>query len=233
MACANGRVNPNTATKLRLFAASAGYCQRPDCRRPLFERDGSNDYHLAEMAHIIAAGEKGPRADRAMGNQEKSEFENLILLCANCHTEIDKAPVKFPTEMILEWKTGHHSAIARALNLQRQPDRQAARDALVPILRTNAHIHEKWGPNNEYSENPEAEEAQVWKRKMIEQIIPNNQSILLLLQNNTHLMTPKELEVTEHFAQHLNDLIHRHLGDGLQICSRFPPALSTMFEDMA
>jgi hypothetical protein len=61
MACNRGRATPNAATKLKLFTDSAGFCQNPECNTPLFP-DGLEGYpHLAEMAHIFAAIDGGPR----------------------------------------------------------------------------------------------------------------------------------------------------------------------------
>lgn len=83
MACNRGKANPNAQTKLRLFADSGGYCQRPDCSNRLFVDTKTTNVHLAEMAHIIAAGSDGPRADGSFTDEQKGSYENLLLLCAN------------------------------------------------------------------------------------------------------------------------------------------------------
>lgn len=54
MACARARATPNTQTKLRLFATSAGYCQRPECNCTLFCDGEGEDYHIAEMAYVLS-----------------------------------------------------------------------------------------------------------------------------------------------------------------------------------
>lgn len=43
-------------TKLRLFSEAAGYCQRPECLRPLFPEEMGGDKHIAEMAYDIPKG---------------------------------------------------------------------------------------------------------------------------------------------------------------------------------
>ena len=55
-----------------------------------------------------------------------------------------------------------------------------------------AHIIAASEQDLPYRENPEAEEAVVWKRKMLSQIIPNNQKILLFTGMNV-LVGPKRL----------------------------------------
>jgi len=97
MPCSRGLANPDRHTTLRLFADSGGYCQRPECANPLFVDTGTKSIHVAEMAHIIAASGKGPRADATVTQADKGSYDNLILLCGNCHTTIDKAPADFRT----------------------------------------------------------------------------------------------------------------------------------------
>lgn len=220
--CVNGRVSPNPETKLRLFADSAGYCSRPECHRYLFSDPSAGDYHIGEMAHVIAASVKGPRADKDVNAEDKAEYNNLILLCPSCHTEIDKAPEIFPVELILDWKANHRKRIIDAIGIPKFDNRNEARNYVIKILRTNRAIFNNLNPDLPYRENPEAEEAVVWKRKMLSQIIPNNQKILLFLDMNIYLLNQEELITLEDFRQHVDDLIERHLGDNLGIASRFP-----------
>src|SRR5438552_18629054 len=96
MACSRGKAAPDDQTKLRLFASSGGYCQHPDCLRELFVDAASQSIHIAEMAHIIAASEDGPRAVANMSAARRGRYENLILLCPACHTISDRAVVRYP-----------------------------------------------------------------------------------------------------------------------------------------
>lgn len=220
--CINGRVNPSAETKLRLFADSAGYCNRPECHRYLFSDQRVADYHIGEIAHIIAASIKGPRADKSLDTEEKAEYSNLILLCASCHSEIDKAPEVFSVELIRNWKANHKKLIADVIGIPKFDSRNEARNYLAKILRTNKTIFNSLNPDLPYRENLEAEEAIVWKRKMLFQIIPNNQKIILFLELNMDLLNDEELMTLEYFRQHVDDLIERHLGDNLGKASRFP-----------
>ncbi len=220
--CANGRVNPSAETKLRLFSDSAGHCNRPQCRRNLFSDLSDADYNIGEMAHVIAASVKGPRANENISTEDKATYNNLILLCPSCHTEIDKAPEMFPIELIRSWKVNHKKQIADVIGIPKFESRKEARDFLLPIFRANKAIFDKLNPDLPYRENPEAEEAVVWKRKMLFQIIPNNQKALLFLDLNINLLNEDELLVLENFRQHVDDLIEKHLGGNSGIASRFP-----------
>ena len=229
MACSRGRANPSTQTKLRLFADSAGYCSRPDCHRPLFGEEGQADYHIGEMAHILAARDGGPRTASDVERQDRASYNNLILLCPNCHSEVDKCPEQFPDSLLHEWKRHHKDTISRVVGVQTVSSRDEAFSFVEPLLRSNILIHQQYGPENDYRENPEAEEAPIWKRKMVDHIIPNNQKVLLFLDRNLHLVHEDERRVVELFRQHIDDLVERHLGHNQRIASRFPSGMNKLF----
>jgi hypothetical protein len=229
--CSNGRANPNKQVTLRLFADAAGYCQRPGCRKRLFSEEDGEDYHLAEMAHIFAASDDGPRARSSLSREDRAKYENLILLCPNCHTEIDKAPNTFPDLLVLEWKKKHKEIIKNSLGIAQLESREQINAFITPLLNCNKKIFETLGPDNDYHHNPEAEEANSWKRKILTQIIPNNQKILLTIDANIHLAKADELDTIESFRQHVDDLIQRHLGENTSIASRFPIKMNNIFKD--
>lgn len=223
MSCSRGDANPDRHTTLRLFADSGGYCQRPECPNRLFVDTGTKNIHLAEMAHIIAASGNGPRAIITATQAEKGAYDNLILLCANCHTTIDKAPDDFPTSLIQEWKRNHVERIASLFGAVKYSDRASARRAIEPALSENRAVFDQYGPNNDYHENPESEFAGVWRRKMRTILLPNNRRILSILDANRCHLSVSEAKVLEEFRQHINDLEAKHIGEGSgNISSRFP-----------
>lgn len=68
----------------RLFADSKGFCA--ECNEELFTT-GSN---IAQICHIEALSSKGPRFNKALKIDKKENgYENLIVLCSNCHIIID------------------------------------------------------------------------------------------------------------------------------------------------
>ena len=170
MACPRGKPTPDQHTKLRLFAASAGFCQKPDCQRTLFVDTGRTNLHIGEMAHVFAASDRGPRADSALSNQERSAYENLILLCPSCHAIVDKVPDEYPDILMNRWKRRHIELISEVFGAVRYSNRRTAREAIEPLLSANLSIFAEYGPNNEYKYNPESEWANVWQRKVLSQI---------------------------------------------------------------
>lgn len=226
MPCSRGQANPDRQTTLRLFADSGGYCQRAECANRLFVDTGTKNIHVAEMAHIIAASGKGPRADATVSRAEKGTYENLILLCANCHATIDKAPADFPDSMIREWKRKHVERISILFGVVEYPDRTAARKAIETALLENWLIFEHYGPNNDYRQDPESEVAKVWQRKVRATILPNNRKILTILDANRRHLSVSEGKTLEAFRQHVDDLEAKHIGEGSgDVASLFPVAM--------
>ena len=180
MSCSRGKANPDQHTKLRLFADSAGFCQSPNCHRRLFLDTDSRNVHIAEMAHVFAANDNGPRVNMELTEEERGAYENLILLCPFCHAIIDKAPEDFPDNEVLEWKRRHVERIAAVFGAVQYGNRQAVRAAIEPALAENWLIFSEYGPDNEYRFDPESELAQVWQRKVRSSVLPNNRRVLAI-----------------------------------------------------
>jgi hypothetical protein len=233
MACNRGKASPDSHTKVRLFADSGGYCQNPECTRLLFMEIGDERIHVAEIAHIFAAGDDGPRANQALTPEQKGAYENLILLCPTCHTMVDKAPAAFPDSLVIRWKRQHVEKLAAMFGARRYPDRLGARSAILPLLDENQAIHREYGPDNEYRLNPESEQSRVWQRKVRSRILPNNRRILALLDANRELLSAPEQVIVELLRQHVDDLEARHIdadhgGGG----ARFPAEAHTLLRDV-
>lgn len=232
MRCSRGQATPNRHTTLRLFSDSAGHCQNPNCLNRLFVDTGTENVHVAEMAHIIAASDHGPRADANVSAADKGAYGNLILLCANCHTTIDKAPNDFPDAMVRDWKRKHVERIASLFGAIEYPDRAAVRKAIEPALAENLAVFNQYGPDNDYSANPESELAKVWQRKMRAIILPNNRKVLTVLDTNGRHLTENERKTLESLRQHIDDLEAKHIGEGTgDVASRFPAGIKTILTD--
>jgi len=231
MSCTRGEASPNSHTKLKLFADSGGYCQNPECNDNLFLTIGKADFHIAEMAHIISAGEKGPRTDLKLSKADKGDFSNLILLCPTCHTKIDKAESEYPEILIKQWKISHSSKINSLFNIKLFNTRQEARQSVVPILNENKTIFDTYGPLTDERYNPESEIPQLWLSKIQQVILPNNRKLLRILDANYPLLSEEEIKTTELFRQHVLDFEAKHINkeniNGLQ----FPSQLQNVFKN--
>lgn len=231
MPCSRGAASPNAHTQRRLFAASAGYCQNPRCSNELFIDASGKSIHIAEMAHVFAAIDGGPRTNRALSEVERGYFENLVMLCANCHTIVDKAPDAFPDSTMLKWKREHANKLQALFGAVDFGDRTRARQAIEPILSENHAIFKLYGPHIEAAYNPESGAAEKWKRKMLTRILPNSRRMLAILDANRRLLGADERATLEQFRQHIDDLEAFHVEDSREDASRFPAALAHILED--
>jgi hypothetical protein len=230
--CSRGKADPDELTIRRLFAESAGYCGRPDCERELFLDVNGARFHLADIAHIFAAGNKGPRPNPTLTPAQRGAFENLILLCLLCHREIDRAPSTYPDDMIRGWKEQHQQKLRRVFGVRVYEDRPSLRRAIEPILDENRSTWTDYGPDSDDSHNPESEMAPVWRRKVVQRILPHNHRILAVLDENRDLTNAAEKLVIEAFRQHVDDQWHRHVGGGPRMPGRrYPTALDGILKD--
>jgi hypothetical protein len=99
------------STIRKLDTLSGNQCAAPDCNRPLVARDGASI--VSKICHIEAASEGGPRYNASMTDKERAHYNNLILLCDECHTMIDNKQNenKYTVELLKEWKKNHESKL--------------------------------------------------------------------------------------------------------------------------
>lgn len=227
MTCAGGSATPNQTTRFRLFADSGGFCQL-GCGAELFRTDTKTAITIAECAHIIAANAGGPRGDEAAVPEILRAYENIILLCPNCHTAVDKSPHDYPVESLLDRKGSHRAAVRAGVNL-RFDTRPPARQRLESLLAENRTVWERYGPEGDHRYDPEAAEAAAWKRHALVTIVPNNQAITELLGANDHLLTDSERSVATLFTVHATEFAARHVEGAAVPGARFPREIENCF----
>ena len=231
MACSRGAASPDTHTQRRLFAASAGFCQNPGCSNELFIDASGESIHIAEMAHVFAANDGGPRTNADLTKEERGAFDNLVMLCANCHTMVDKAPEAFPDRVMLNWKREHANKLQGLFGAVKFSNRASIRQAVEPILAENHAIFKQYGPHIDAAYNPESGAAEQWKRKMLTRILPNSRKMLAILDVNRQLLDGNEKTTLEQFRQHIDDLEAFHIEANREDASRFPAELAKILED--
>jgi hypothetical protein len=59
---------------------------------------------LAQICHIIAASDDGPRGDPCMSLKARNEHENLLLMCPTHHVIVDTQHAAYPAPLLREWK---------------------------------------------------------------------------------------------------------------------------------
>lgn len=76
----------------------------------LLDESFFDSVHIGEMAHVIAKKDKGPRGLDAH-LKDRNAYENLILLCANHHTEVDQNSLLYTAEKLHYIKSEHEASV--------------------------------------------------------------------------------------------------------------------------
>ncbi len=176
-----------------LWGRAAGRCSKPDCRVELTHLlDMENPYHLGEMAHIIARGKSGPRANNSPADDS---YTNLILLCPTHHKQIDKAPDQFPVELLVQWKTEHEAWIGNLLSQYECKTLDELKQIVCDILIENRYIWATVGPESDLAkQNPGSNAYKIWHMRRLDTIIPNNKRIVNLISANRKLLTKSQFQ---------------------------------------
>lgn len=161
------------SVKKRLYAESMGRCMNPACQRELFSEDGD----IIEKAHI------DPYCETA-----NNTFENLVLLCPNCHTEFDKNH-KFTPEEVLSWKQTRREEVERIFS-KKFLSFEDLKTEVVPLLEQNKIIYENYYLHGR---------KRLWDQFEIK-ILQNNRKLKLLFSANLNLFQHNKIESYSNLA---------------------------------
>jgi hypothetical protein len=100
-----------------LWGRSAGRCAMPQCRIELLMDDSEYDpvVIIGDIAHVEASRDSGPRGNQGKPIGNRDTYENLILLCKNCHAKIDGQKKKFTVDEIVRIKAEHETWVRASL----------------------------------------------------------------------------------------------------------------------
>lgn len=114
--------SPSQKTILALWTASGGRCQFEGCNCKVFRDDiTGEEFNAANVAHIIASSENGPRGSIASGNLSDN-VENLMLLCPVHHKEIDTFVERYSVSYLLEMKQRQERKVQELLDCMYYPE---------------------------------------------------------------------------------------------------------------
>ncbi len=105
-------------TKLQLAFRSGDRCAFPGCERALtvVSESGTNHAITGEAAHIAGERPDAARYDPSMTDEQRNHYNNLIYLCGDDHTRIDKQERNFPVNWLLKTKQDHERKVREAMN---------------------------------------------------------------------------------------------------------------------
>ena len=128
--------NYSDRTLKMLWGRAAGRCAMPECRIELYAE--ATDYDpivvIGEIAHVAAAGTRGPRAAPSMSDADKNVYANLMLLCQNCHGRVDGQPHCYSVARLLDIKQAHEAWVRASL-----PERGRSRTGWSTVVLRGDH----------------------------------------------------------------------------------------------
>jgi hypothetical protein len=114
------KTNIPQKTVLQLWVIAGGRCEYRGCNKVLWRDEKKLSFtNNAYIAHIVADSPKWCRGDPVLSKKLAKDISNLMLLCDECHTRIDKTECKqHPRERLLEMKREHEQRIELVTDIQ-------------------------------------------------------------------------------------------------------------------
>jgi hypothetical protein len=135
-----------------LWAKGAGRCSMAGCRKKLViktdETKDRQDIIFGENCHIIGEKNDAPRGKSTMPEDERSRYHNLILLCANHHTIIDKAEGEWSVERLHQMKADHELWVESRLDEKNENIEMQLYAKLVNEITDELQLHRWPGISN-------------------------------------------------------------------------------------
>ena len=115
------RDNFQENVKKHLFRSAGGMCCR--CKKmTIGPGENPNASHsIGEAAHITAASKNGPRYNENLTSKQRTEAENGIWLCCNCHKIIDNDVDTYTVEKLKELKEETRKLAMKDFSPSREP----------------------------------------------------------------------------------------------------------------
>lgn len=190
-----------------LWANAAGRCAFPGCQCRLCTAEAAKaaPYTIGEMAHICGERPEASRYDASQSDTQRNAYANLILLCPNHHTLIDKPEnlKKYPVEVLHKMKSDHERYVHERLEIRSFGKKEEVAAYVYPLLKENHEVFMSFGPKSEIArKNPESDAHGVWVSERLSTIIPNNRKIVEITETNSGLFTPAEQAILKKFSLH-------------------------------
>ena len=177
-----------TNVQKQLWAEAMGHCMNPECGKELMRIDTN----VGQMAHIVPDAEGGDVS-----------FENLLLLCLECHKLIDDKRTEDTVSTLKQWKMERNNFIRHNFSEQYQSFSQL-KEVVVPILERNYQIFKGYGPINQ--DLRDSERHNLWLRFEPE-IIFNNAKLEIILLKNKTLFHRNYHNIVEMFVSHIREFV--------------------------
>ena len=197
-------------TERMLWAEAIGHCMNPECQVELIK----NGVSIGEMAHIKAHADGGDVS-----------FDNLLLLCGNCHTQTDGNRTEATVARLKEWKRNRNGAIVEQF-AKRYASFGKLKEAVTPLLERNEQIFDSYGPLNDDPYNSERHD--LWL-KFEGELISNNRRLEIILTKNKNLLPKENQAIVGGFVAHAREFTQTRGAAQIQRVRLFPQQLLSIF----
>lgn len=103
-------------TRIILAFRSGGVCAFPKCGKHLtYDAKVGDDTYVGEAAYIRGEKPTAARYGASMTDDDRDNVRNLIYLCTDHHTIIDKVEADWPTPTLQELKDNHEKQVRQAM----------------------------------------------------------------------------------------------------------------------
>ena len=128
-----------------LFALSGNECAAPGCTVSVVisATDKSKAQIMGNICHIYSFAENGPRGKAGLTEKDINSHENLIVLCPNHHTVVDRQHETYPASTLRKWKETHEGKTRR--DLPEDLDSEQAEIIYYPVKLVDQHIENEIG----------------------------------------------------------------------------------------
>lgn len=199
----------NEKTIKILWANAAGRCSSTDCNEKLTVGQAAQvaPHTLGEMAHIKGKKPGSNRYDEEQLDVQRDSYENLILLCPNHHTIIDKPENEdvYSVDVLVEMKLDHENHVNNCLDATDMKSIEQVKDKIAIYLSENKQAWQQYGPLSQIAlKSPHSEELYaVWTSERLSTIVPNNRKIASLLTAKRDLFKRNDQEIISQFMSHV------------------------------
>jgi hypothetical protein len=194
-------------------------------------------YTIGEMAHIRGEKSGANRHDATQTPDQRDSYANLILLCPNHHTIIDKPEsiAEYSVNILMNMKLQHNRDVEDRLRKQKYKDKHEVARIILPLLTQNHTVFDNYGPHSDIArKNPESDAHGIWQSMKLSTIVPNNRQMAEITSANAGLFNSQEQEVLATFQVHASGY-EKWVRDEISYegVIRFPEKFDALVKELA
>jgi HNH endonuclease len=221
-----------------LWSGAAGRCSFAGCYQRLCHlgAGAAAPYTLGEMAHICGEKPDANRHNPSQTQKQRDDYANLLLLCPNHHTLIDKKENEavYTVPKLLEMKAAHEVNVLKILDSAGMRNEIRIAGEILILLEENKQSWLKYGPLSDVARKEPHNEAvyAVWVSEKLSVIVPNNRKIVEILSEKRHIFAPPKQILISTFMLHARSY-ERWVRDEIPYAAveRFPSAFGDLIRE--